>query len=122
MLTPLAAGVTVTIHRRQVTGVGAYGRDAVTWTDEDVGGCGWWPGSAGRNVAAARQSGDAEFRTTSIVRAQVALPAATTPPDVDDELTVDGHRWQISGEPSQTVSQITGSQGAVIVSVERSDG
>lgn len=121
-MAPLANGVTVTVTRRTRSGVDAYGNDVFTSATVTYDGCGWWPGSAGRNVAGTREYGDAEFRNQVTSRIQVMLPdAAVVGPD--DLVTLpDGSVWAVFGEGQQWQSQLTGSSSGIQVSLEKVDG
>lgn len=122
MLSPLPAGVTVTVTRRTPTGRDAYGNDTHTSTTATYYGCGWWPGSAGMNVAGTRDYGDADFRNQTVTRVQVMLPAYAVI-DSDDLVTLpDGSVWSVSGEGQQWQSQLTGASTGVQVSLVRVDG
>ena len=122
MLAPLGAGVTLTIHRRTVTGPDAYGNDSWTFVDEVVDGCGYWPGSAGRNIAGSRDMGAEEFRSQIITTAQVVLPDGKAIAPADELTTPDGHRWRVSAEGQQWFSQLTGSSSGIQVGIQRVEG
>ena len=122
MLSPLAAGVTVVVTRRTASGRDSYGNDTYASTTATYTGCGWWPGSAGRNVAGSRDYGEADYRNQVATRVQVMLPAHAVI-DSDDLVTLpDGTVWTVSGEGQQWQSQLTGASTGIQVSLERVDG
>lgn len=124
MLAPLAAPVRVTIVRRARSGLDRNGND--TWAEAtvNVDGCAWWPGTAGRNVAASRTYGAEDFRSSTATRAQVMFPVGTVIRP-DDELVLSSlptQRWRVDGEGLVWESQLTGASTGVQVNVERVDG
>jgi hypothetical protein len=122
VLSPLAVGVTVTVTRRTASGRDSYGNDTYTSTTATYSGCGWWPGSAGRNVAGSREAGEADFRNQTTTRAQVMLPSDAVV-GVDDLVTLpNGSVWSVYGEGQQWQSQLTGASTGIQVSLERVDG
>jgi hypothetical protein len=122
MLAPLGSGITIVVHRRTASGRDSYGND--TWTEVDVSydGCGFWPGSAGKNVAGTRESGEENLRSSVITRAQIMLPPDAQIDASDEVTTPDGARWQVSGEAQQWTSQLTGASTGLQVGIERTDG
>ena len=122
MLAPLANGVTVTVTRRTRSGVDAYGNDVFTSATVTYDGCGWWPGSAGRNVAGSNVYGETEYRASVVTRGQVTLPDGADVRPQDFITTPDGALWRVVGEAQQWGSQLTGSSSGIQVGIERVDG
>ena len=122
MLAPLGAGIDITVAHRTPAGRDSHGNETFTTTTTTYSGCGFWPGSAGRNVAGSNAYGITDFRNTVVTRAQVVLPDGAVVSNLDVLTLPDGSPWRAVGEPQQWSSQLTGATSGVEVAIERVDG
>ena len=125
MLAPLPCGVDVIVTQRTPTGRDEYGNDTYTTVDVTYSGCGFRPGTAGRNVAGSRVYGEDEFRHSVITRAEVTLPdgAVLSPIDLIQIPSLSpGHVYRMIGEPQQWSSQLTGATSMIQASIEWVEG
>ena len=120
MLAPLGSGVDIVVISRAVTGRDDYGNDVYSTVETTYSGCGFWPGTAGRNVAGSREYGDIDSRHSVITRGQVLLPdgAVVNPEDFLRLPSVSDRKWKPTGETQQWKSQLTGASSGVELSIE----
>ncbi|MGZ6852469.1 MAG: hypothetical protein ACXVGC_00140 [Mycobacteriaceae bacterium] len=113
-LAPLAFGygITVTFHTRTASGKDAYGNTTYTETNVDVPGCGFNPGGSVELV-----QGQDMVRT----QPEVYAPPGTVVSAVD-QVTVNGTRYDVDGQPVTVTNPFTGWQPPVVVRLKAVTG
>jgi hypothetical protein len=111
---------TVTVHRRATAGRAPLGNETFTFTDVDYPGTVVWTefASPTRSNRGGEQTNDGDLLPE---RLGMLMPQGAQI-DAYDEVTVRGKRYEVTGEPLEQISPITGRDVGVSVNLHRATG